>query len=121
MKTIQKPLSRPSVPSAAGPARLEMYSSAYTLSDMEIFVFPQLLYGLMLAHDHVQSRPGALVLLVTAETLSPLLDPGDFSTHILFGDAATAVLVGARGAFSSPAFAVTRPLVRANMSPQVRS
>ncbi len=39
-----------SVPSASGPARLEIYSSAYTLSDMEIFVFPQLLYGLMLAN-----------------------------------------------------------------------
>jgi hypothetical protein len=37
-------------PSAAGPARLEMYSSAYTLSDMEVFVFPQLLYALMLAN-----------------------------------------------------------------------
>ena len=39
-----------SVPSAGGPARLEMYSSAYTLSDMEVFVFPQLLYALMLAN-----------------------------------------------------------------------
>jgi len=39
-----------SVPSPSGPARLEIYSSAYTLSDMEIFVFPQLLYSLMLAN-----------------------------------------------------------------------
>jgi hypothetical protein len=29
---------------------LEMYSSAYTLSDMEIFVFPDLLYALVLAN-----------------------------------------------------------------------
>jgi len=43
-------LISPSVPSANGAARLEMYSSAYTLSDMEVFVFPQLLYALMLAN-----------------------------------------------------------------------
>jgi len=30
--------------------RLELYSSAYTLSDMEIFVFPELLFGLVLAN-----------------------------------------------------------------------
>ena len=29
---------------------LEMYSSAYTLSDMEVFVFPQLLYPLVIAN-----------------------------------------------------------------------
>lgn len=43
-------ISSLSVPTISGPARLEMYSSAYTLSDMEIFVFPQLLYALMLAN-----------------------------------------------------------------------
>ncbi|MDR2733131.1 MAG: hypothetical protein LBC99_00640 [Spirochaetota bacterium] len=31
-------------------ARLEKYSSAYTLSDMEVFIFPQLLYALVLAN-----------------------------------------------------------------------
>ena len=30
-------------------ADLEKYSSAYTLSDMEIFVFPELMYALVLA------------------------------------------------------------------------
>jgi len=29
--------------------QLEKYSSAITLSDMEIFVFPELMYGLVLA------------------------------------------------------------------------
>jgi hypothetical protein len=32
------------------PEQLEKYSSAYTLSDMEIFVFPELLYALVLAN-----------------------------------------------------------------------
>jgi hypothetical protein len=31
-------------------AQLEKYSSAFTLSDMEVFVFPELMYGLVLAN-----------------------------------------------------------------------
>ncbi|NTV52640.1 MAG: hypothetical protein HGA76_06470, partial [Candidatus Firestonebacteria bacterium] len=31
-------------------ARLEKYSSAFTLSDMEVFIFPELLYALVLAN-----------------------------------------------------------------------
>lgn len=31
-------------------AKIELYSSAFTLSDMEIFVFPQLMYSLVLAN-----------------------------------------------------------------------
>ena len=40
------PSAFPTVPRA----RLEEVSSAYTLSDMEIFVFPSLLYPLVLAN-----------------------------------------------------------------------
>lgn len=36
--------------SANDPASLEKYSSAFTLSDMEIFIFPDLLYALVLAN-----------------------------------------------------------------------
>src|SRR5512138_2845167 len=32
------------------PKKLEKYSSAFTLSDMEIFIFPELLYALVLAN-----------------------------------------------------------------------
>jgi 2-oxoisovalerate dehydrogenase E1 component len=71
------------------------------------------LYGLRMAHDFIQSSPGKLVLLVTAEYLSPLLDEHDFSTHILFGDAATAVLVGAGGSLPAAPFSVAPPIVRA--------
>ncbi|WP_169973256.1 beta-ketoacyl-ACP synthase 3 [Tautonia rosea] len=52
------------------------------------------LYGLATAYDFTRSHPGARVLLVTAEALSPLADQNDFDTAILFGDAATATLIG---------------------------
>ncbi len=56
------------------------------------------LYGLQAAFDFLQSRPAARVLLITSEVLSPLLDRGDFSTSVIFGDAASAtVLLGAGG------------------------
>jgi 2-oxoisovalerate dehydrogenase E1 component len=51
------------------------------------------LYGLQTAFDFLQSRPGARVLLVTSEVLSPLLDRSDFGTAFIFGDAATATVV----------------------------
>ena len=51
------------------------------------------LYGLASAYDFSRSRPDARILLVTAEALSPLADPDDFDTAILFGDAATATVV----------------------------
>lgn len=54
------------------------------------------LYALQSAYDLLQSRPAGKVMIVTAEVLSPLVDPGDPDTAILFGDATTATLV--RGA-----------------------
>jgi 2-oxoisovalerate dehydrogenase E1 component len=51
------------------------------------------LYGLQTAFDFLQSRPGARVLLVTSEVLSPLLDDSDFSTSVVFGDAASATIL----------------------------
>ncbi len=51
------------------------------------------LYALQSAWDILQARPDARVLVVTAETLSPLLDSKDPGTWFLFGDAATATLV----------------------------
>ena len=51
------------------------------------------LFGLANAFDFTRSRPDARILLLTAEALSPLADPDDFDTAILFGDAATATLV----------------------------
>lgn len=52
------------------------------------------LYGLRLAQDYLEREPGKLGLVVTADVLSPLVGREDFSTRILFGDAATAMVVG---------------------------
>lgn len=69
------------------------------------------LYALRQAHDFLSQSPGAKVLVVTAEALSPLLDPSDFSTAILFADAATATLVTGAGTAGTPKFTLDRPLV----------
>jgi 2-oxoisovalerate dehydrogenase E1 component len=67
------------------------------------------LYALQTAYDWLQHRPAGRVLVITTEVLSPLLDPGDFSTAIIFGDAATATIVsggehldGARAGLKRP-------------------
>ena len=51
------------------------------------------LYALRAGYDFLQSQPAARVLLVTSEVLSPLLDPQDLDTSILFGDAASATVL----------------------------
>jgi 2-oxoisovalerate dehydrogenase E1 component len=52
------------------------------------------LYALAAGYDFIQSQLDARVLIVTTEVLSPLLDPTDFDTAILFADAATATILG---------------------------
>jgi 2-oxoisovalerate dehydrogenase E1 component len=51
------------------------------------------IYGLQNAYDILSQKENANILLVTAEVLSPLLDETDFSTSIIFGDAATATII----------------------------
>ncbi|MGD9848017.1 MAG: hypothetical protein AB7T15_02905, partial [Desulfuromonas sp.] len=51
--TVRAMTSPSPSPGAAAPIptrQLDLYSSAITLSDMEIFVYPQLLYSLVLAN-----------------------------------------------------------------------
>ncbi|MBB6430662.1 beta-ketoacyl-ACP synthase 3 [Algisphaera agarilytica] len=54
------------------------------------------LYALDAAHNTIQHNPDSAVLVVTTECLSRVVNPDDFGTAILFGDAATATV--ARGA-----------------------
>lgn len=54
------------------------------------------LYALDAAHNTIQHNPDSAVLVVTTECLSRVVNPNDFGTAILFGDAATATI--ARGA-----------------------
>lgn len=51
------------------------------------------LYALGQAFDFLQTRPQSRVLVLTAEAMSRVVDPNDFDTAILFGDAATATIV----------------------------
>jgi 2-oxoisovalerate dehydrogenase E1 component len=51
------------------------------------------LYALRAAYDYIRCRPRTNVLVVTAEVLSRRIDPKDFDTAVLFGDAATATVV----------------------------
>lgn len=54
-------------------------------------------YGLHLARSLVLSGSSRNVLLITAETYSKYIDPGDRTTRPLFGDAASASLISAEG------------------------
>ena len=69
------------------------------------------LYALGSAYDVLQSRPDARVLVVTTELLSPLLDPDDYTTAILFGDAATATLVCGEARLDGCGYRLQRPLL----------
>lgn len=53
------------------------------------------IYGLGLAQGLISTRQASRVLLLTAETYSKFLEPGDRSSVTIFGDAATATLLGA--------------------------
>jgi 3-oxoacyl-[acyl-carrier-protein] synthase III len=51
-------------------------------------------YGLGLAKGLIETGQAERVLLLTADTYSKLLAPNDFAVRSLFGDGATATLVG---------------------------
>ena len=75
------------------------------------------LYALASAFDYTCAHPKARVLVVTTETISRVIDPDDFGTAILFGDAASATLVTGRERDASPRFHMRRPVVSAKGEP----
>ncbi|MCM8529798.1 MAG: beta-ketoacyl-ACP synthase 3 [Lentisphaeraceae bacterium] len=70
------------------------------------------IYGLQNAYDILSNSPESNILLITAEVLSPLLDDNDFTTAIIFGDAATATIVSNNN--SASGFKLKRPLLSAS-------
>ena len=52
------------------------------------------LYGLQLAGEHLLANPKSAVLLLTSEGISPGINRMDPSTCYIFGDAATATIIG---------------------------
>jgi 2-oxoisovalerate dehydrogenase E1 component len=75
------------------------------------------LYGLQTAFDFLQSRPGARVLLVTSEVLSPLIDRSDFATNFIFGDAASATVLYGEAGIGSCRLRLLRPELAAEGEP----
>lgn len=71
------------------------------------------LYALQSAYDFLTNRPEARVLVLTAETLSPVLDPSDPGTLFLFGDGATASLVSRDARRPTAQALVHRPVLSA--------
>ncbi len=67
------------------------------------------LYALQAGYDFLQSQPEGRVLVVTAEVLSPLLDPSDFDTSILFGDATSATVLYGEAHFERAQARLCRP------------
>jgi 2-oxoisovalerate dehydrogenase E1 component len=67
------------------------------------------LYALQAGYDFLQSTPQGRVLLVTAEVLSPLLNPDDFDTSILFGDATSATILYGEEHFDQAQARLFRP------------
>ena len=67
------------------------------------------LYALQAGYDYLQSTPLGRVLVVTAEVLSPLLDPEDFDTTILFGDATSATVLYGEAHFEKAKARLHRP------------
>jgi 2-oxoisovalerate dehydrogenase E1 component len=67
------------------------------------------LYALQYAYDFLQSQPEGRVLVLTAEALSPLTDPNDLDTRLLFGDAASACLLYGQAHVERAAARVHRP------------
>jgi 2-oxoisovalerate dehydrogenase E1 component len=72
------------------------------------------LYGLQIAYDYLQSKPGHKILLITTEELSPKLDTSDPDTAPIFGDAATATLVVGATNASQAVAKVFRPAIGAH-------
>ncbi|MBX4135793.1 ketoacyl-ACP synthase III [Pseudomonas sp. S5F11] len=60
------------------------------------------IYGLGLAKGLIESGQASNVLLVTAETYSRYINPGDKSVRTLFGDAAAATLIQASDSANGP-------------------
>jgi 2-oxoisovalerate dehydrogenase E1 component len=68
------------------------------------------LYALAAGFDFLQSHPEQSVLIVTTEVMSQAVDPNDFGTSILFGDAATATMLHGCETSASIQFRLTSPL-----------
>src|ERR1700677_1922670 len=69
-------------------------------------------YGLSLAKGLIETGQAANVLLITAETYSKFIHPGDRSVRTIFGDAGAATLInGIAGEQTASGIAAERPAI----------
>jgi 2-oxoisovalerate dehydrogenase E1 component len=72
------------------------------------------LYALQSAHDLLQQRRDASVLVITAEAMSRFVDPDDFDTVVVFGDAVTATVVHGPERIGDSPLLLHRPVLSAS-------
>ncbi len=78
------------------------------------------LYALDAAFNSIHDRPNSKLLVITTEALSRVVNPADFDTAILFGDAATATIVTGLGeGLDAPggSFVLTKPVLSGKADP----
>jgi 2-oxoisovalerate dehydrogenase E1 component len=68
------------------------------------------LYALAAGFDFLQTHPEQSVMIITTEVMSQAVDPHDFGTSILFGDAATATLLHGCESSAPTRFRLAAPL-----------
>jgi 2-oxoisovalerate dehydrogenase E1 component len=72
------------------------------------------LYALGTAWDFLQSRPEGRVMVITTEEMSRVVDPQDFGTVTLFGDAATATIIYGAAQIERAKMRLNRPVLSAH-------
>jgi 2-oxoisovalerate dehydrogenase E1 component len=70
-------------------------------------------YAMQSAYDFLSNAPGKKVIVITAETLSPMVNHDDQKTLALFGDAATASLVSCEQRPGDISVKLNRPFLSA--------
>ena len=71
------------------------------------------IYALQSAFDFISNAPNKKVIVITAETLSPMINKNDPKTYPLFGDAATATLISNEIRSGSINVKLNRPVLSA--------
>lgn len=71
------------------------------------------MYALQSAYDFLSNAPEKKVIVITAETLSPMVNMDDQKTMALFGDAATATLVSSEPRTGNIHMKLNRPVLSA--------
>jgi 2-oxoisovalerate dehydrogenase E1 component len=72
------------------------------------------IYALSAAYDYLQTRPNGRVLVLTTEAMSKVVNEEDFTTAVLFGDAATATILYGEAHRDRAEALIHRPLISAS-------